>query len=285
MEREKVLRIYHSEGSVRELAKEYGTSVRAVSDIKNGKQYQRITQNKYIEEYSIGDALDYLRGFPRGLVRGVVTSPPYNKGLTGRDKEGSNWKASLYDGYSDYTDDMPYKDYVAWQRAIIKESIRIVGDAGLVAYNHKYKIKDLQEDRLEDIVGGFPVRQTIIWSRSGDLNQGGVEPTILPPTYEVIFLIAGRNWVVPKGIRDEARKWGAVWYISQVSDKDHPATFPEELAIRCIKLCGGAVVDPFAGSGTVGLAAKKLGVAAFLNDISADYKKVYQERCQQQVLF
>ena len=61
----------------------------------------------------------------------------------------------------------------------------------------------------------------------------------------------------------------------------HFATFPEELARRCI-LAGSApgdtVLDPFAGSGTVGAVATGHGRGAILIELNPTYVQLQQER-------
>lgn len=57
-------------------------------------------------------------------------------------------------------------------------------------------------------------------------------------------------------------------------NKGHPAVFPVDLPLFFIKmLCpeGGLVVDPFAGSGTTGIAALSLGRSCVLIDNNAGY--------------
>jgi len=63
----------------------------------------------------------------------------------------------------------------------------------------------------------------------------------------------------------------------------HPAPFPVELAARLIRLYaypGAHIVDPFSGSGTVGVAAQQLGCRATLVDVDADYCQLAARRCQ-----
>jgi len=66
-----------------------------------------------------------------------------------------------------------------------------------------------------------------------------------------------------------------VWTIAtQPYPGAHFATFPEKLVEPCVKAgCppDGVVLDPFAGSGTVGRVANRLGRRAVLIDLSADY--------------
>lgn len=66
----------------------------------------------------------------------------------------------------------------------------------------------------------------------------------------------------------------------------HPAVFPVELPLFFIKLFTprkGVVADPFAGSGTTGIAAAKLGRDAILVDNNLDYCKVTYKRLLSEV--
>ena len=57
--------------------------------------------------------------------------------------------------------------------------------------------------------------------------------------------------------------------------------FPEELAIRCIKMhsyIGGVVLDPFNGSGTTTSVANRLGRKYIGFDITEDYCQLAEER-------
>jgi len=66
-----------------------------------------------------------------------------------------------------------------------------------------------------------------------------------------------------------------VWTVAtQPYPGAHFATFPEKLVEPCVKAgcpSEGVVLDPFAGSGTVGRVANRLGRRAVLIDLSADY--------------
>lgn len=66
-----------------------------------------------------------------------------------------------------------------------------------------------------------------------------------------------------------------------VSGNGHPATFPRELARRCILLgskIGDTILDPFGGSGTTGVVAKELERNAILIEINPNYSKFSKER-------
>lgn len=231
--------------------------------------------------YSVGDAILFLEALKNTGIKGVVTSPPYNKAFMSRGKSGgSNWNGSklMRENYTHYEDNLPEGEYVAWQRRFLTAAVDCVGEDGVVVYNIGRKIKNLREDRREEILRGFPVRQTIIWNRGSSNNQGGKRPTIMPPTYELIYLIAGDKWRLPVKYLPNFRKWGDVWRITPERGNPHPAPFPVTLAERMVKLVDGPVADPFAGSGTVGIAAIKLGVPYKLNDLSEEYRGMFNSR-------
>lgn len=78
------------------------------------------------------------------------------------------------------------------------------------------------------------------------------------------------------------RNWRSVWSIpTQGFDGAHFATFPEELARRCIlagSRPGDAVLDPFGGSGTVASVAVGLGRPSTYIDLSPAYLALARHR-------
>lgn len=75
-----------------------------------------------------------------------------------------------------------------------------------------------------------------------------------------------------------------VWEIATRPFKDaHFATFPPELAERCIKAgCpeDGVVFDPFGGAGTTGLVADRLGYDAIMIELNEDYIDLAKNRIE-----
>lgn len=71
-----------------------------------------------------------------------------------------------------------------------------------------------------------------------------------------------------------------VWKINPSTNSKHPAAFPKELAekvIRYYSFKGDVVLDPFAGSGTVGNAASGLGRRFVLFDNNPDYIEIIRD--------
>ncbi len=223
------------------------------------------------------DCIKLMGTLPPESISVIVTSPPYNiKNSTGngmKDGRGGKWSnAALLNGYEDHGDDMPYPQYIEWQRKCLEAMMRILKPNGAIFYNHKWRVQNgLLQDRSE-IVNGFPVRQIIIWKRKGGINfnQG-----YFLPTYEVIYLIAKPDFkLAPK-----ANAQGDVWEIPQARGNKHPAPFPIELAQRCIaSTIEGVVFDPFMGSGTTALAAEVLNREWIGAEISEKYCKMTEQR-------
>ncbi|HLI70807.1 MAG TPA: site-specific DNA-methyltransferase, partial [Ktedonobacteraceae bacterium] len=74
-----------------------------------------------------------------------------------------------------------------------------------------------------------------------------------------------------------------VWYIKPAHTKEHPAMFPTELAEKVISYYSfkeDVILDPFAGIGTVGEAAVKLGRRFVLIEQDEKYVSIIRERAK-----
>ncbi len=139
------------------------------------------TMERWAGKVHHGDCITLMNKIPVASVDLIVTSPPYNiKNSTGnglKNGSGGKWpKAELLKGYSNHDDTMPHEQYVAWQRDCLRAMMRILRNDGAIYYNHKWRVQGgLLQDR-QDIVDGFPVRQIIIWQRSGGRSK--VAPSV-----------------------------------------------------------------------------------------------------------
>ncbi len=243
-----------------------------------------LSKADYIDKIIHGDCLEIMKRMPDESVDIILTSPPYNlKNSTGngmKDGRCGKWaNAALQNGYESHSDDLPHEEYVAWQKDCLREMMRLIPDNGAIFYNHKWRVQGgLLQDR-SDIVSQFPVRQIIIWKRSGGINFNS---GYFLPTYEVIYLIAKKNFkLAPK-----ANAYGDVWDIKQEFHNKHPAPFPLELAKRVISSTTAEIVlDPFMGSGTTALAAKTLDRHYVGIELSKEYCKMAEDRLTQSVDF
>ena len=88
-----------------------------------------------------------------------------------------------------------------------------------------------------------------------------------------------RQAVADSKIEDDYERTN-IWRIQPATNSKHPAAFPLELAEKVIQYYsfkGDVVMDPFAGSGTVGAAAAKLERRFVLYDINPDYVEIIRD--------
>ncbi len=134
----------------------------------------------------------------------------------------------------------------------------------------------LQED-------GWILRSRITWIKKTAMPESVKNrPT---SATEEIFLFSKKPgyYYDSNAVREES---GAnlrnYWILGpDISGKGHPATFPRELARRCILLGsreGDTVLDPFGGSGTTGVAAASLDRRAVLIELNPEYAQMGRKR-------
>ncbi len=238
-----------------------------------------------------GDALDTLKLLPGESVHLVITSPPYN----------------LNKPYSDHNDLMDYNEYLDWMGQVWNETKRVLVKGGRLCIN-------MGENKRQNIT--YPAfsafiqqcvdlkmlyRGTLIWNKHsaakhcawGSWNSCS-NPHIVP-RHEYIIVFSKGQWKLegsPENCdldKEEFMKYTrSVWVFAPESRKKigHPAPFPEELPYRLIKFYsykGNTVLDMFAGSGTVGLVAKKLGRNFILIDNSREYCKSAAKRLDEEL--
>jgi len=243
--------------------------------MKNKLEYPK----DFINNVICGNAVDIMKQLPDASIDLIVTSPPYNlKNSTGngmKDGRGGKWSnAELINGYSHYNDNLPHNEYVKWQKECLKEMLRLIPENGAIFYNHKWRVQaGLLQDR-HDIVSDFPVRQIIIWKRKGGINFNA---GYFLPTYEVIYLITKPQFKLAQ----KANAHGDIWEFGQEYKNKHPAPFPVALIERIISSTNAELIlDPFMGSGTTAIAAKKLGRNFIGIDISPEYCEMALQRVE-----
>ena len=223
--------------------------------------------SQWIDRIHKGDCTELLTELPDESVDLVFTSPPYN--LLNSTGNGSR----CWDGYDGHSDDMPHHAYVEWQRLCLAQMLRVLKPDGAIFYNHMHRVQGGLIVRYDDILQDFPLRQVIIWHRSGGTN---FNPGYFLPDYEVVYLIAKPKFRLLDGHTD-----GSVWRIHQEQHSWIPEipTFPVDLPRRAIRATSAKVVlDPFMGSGTTAVAAVLESRFYIGIEKSARYCEVARER-------
>lgn len=223
------------------------------------------------------DCLQTLSRMEDNSVDLIITSPPYNKGTVSKKKTGEKEKYGLHfdiPNYGIFNDSIPESEYEEWQRRIIAECLRVLKPTGSLFYNHKEQNRAFKSV-FPKFIYDFPVRQTIVWDRGGvhNFNRAYFFPTI-----EFIFWIGGKDAYFK---RDAGLFQKQVWSFQPDYGNNHPAPFPLALPENCILTCskeGDVVYDPFMGSGTTAVAAKKHNRHYIGSELSEEYVSQAEER-------
>lgn len=219
----------------------------------------------------------------------VVTSPPYNAGIerfkaSGFMKEApmAKWIDKMAAGYQD---SLPEDEYQAQQVEVLDALHRVLTPSGSVFYNHKDRWRD--KELLDPIEwlrkSKLRLRQRIIWNRGMGIQ---LNARMYFNAHEYVFwLVKGKKWAW----NQEAVGHGSVWSISPAFAKrtEHACVFPEALVARCldgVAKPGQVACDPYAGSGTTAVVARKFGLKTILIEREPRYCEVIVERLSQTVL-
>ena len=205
----------------------------------------------------------------------TFSSPPYNI-LSPRRPSGmmaeSNHK-KLY-GYDSIEDNLSEFEYTEFLQKVFGHCI--AKSIGLCWINHKTRFVNRAGIHPLSI---FPweFEQEIVWNRNCSTMFNAKRFAV---SHEFIYGFGKSHYW-----DDNANIQMTVWNIRPEYDiKSHPCPMPVELARRCIfASCppGGIVLDPFMGSGTTLVAAKKEGRKAIGIDVSEAYCKLAIKRLQQ----
>jgi site-specific DNA-methyltransferase (cytosine-N4-specific) len=137
---------------------------------------------------------------------------------------------------------------------------------------------------------GWLLRSKITWIKRTAMPES-VKNRPTSATEEVfLFAKSPAYYYDSEGVReDSGANLRNYWILGpDPSNNGHPAAYPRELAKRCIRLgsrIGDTVLDPFAGSGTTGLAASETDRGAILIELNPDYAEIARKRNAQLQLF
>jgi site-specific DNA-methyltransferase (adenine-specific) len=225
----------------------------------------------------------------------VITSPPYNVGLQ----------------YATYSDQREANEYYGMLSRVFQNCWEVMNEGGRICVVVPFGVNrnpwEPLASRVANILSsiGFMLRGQIVWDKgsSGNRTSWGSwrspsDPS-LRDTCEAIIVAhkeTSRATLPADALDDEGYSpWlpGDLfmelaqdhWTVAPESAQrvGHPAPFPVQLAERLIRFYGWRgcrVLDPFAGSGTVGVAALKLGCEAALVELDEDYCRLAARRCK-----
>lgn len=221
-----------------------------------------------------GDALALLRELPDAHVDAVITDPPYSSG--GRRENARSLRVSMTRAVDDAEwiagDSLSTAGFVWMMREIAIESRRVLVDGG-----HLLSFIDWRMyPNLTAAIESADLRQhpTLVWDKT-HFGMGAV----FRNQHEWIAHFTKGN-PSPPNRRDTPN----VLAYPAVRAGDHPTQKPVDLLRRLVDVVtspGGLVLDPFAGSGTTGVAAIMEGRRFLGFEITEHYAQVARDRCAQ----
>ncbi|HOE39957.1 MAG TPA: DNA methyltransferase [Bacteroidales bacterium] len=249
----------------------------------------------------LGDSRQMIE-VPDNSVHLVITSPPYWQ----LKDYGSDNQIGFHENYESYINNLN----LVWKECyrVLHNGCRLcvnIGDQfARSVYYGRYKVIPIREEIIkfcETI--GFDYMGAIIWQKitTSNTTGGGVQMGsypyprngILKLDYEFI-LIFKKLGESPKPTKEQkelskmtAEEWNTFfaghWNFPGERQTNHIAMFPLELPYRLIKMfsfVGETVLDPFAGSGTTLLAAKRLDRNSIGFEINPDFIPIIKEKLQ-----
>lgn len=224
---------------------------------------------QYLNKVIQGDCLEVMKGIPDKSVDMILTSPPYN---LGNGHHTGNIRHKAYD------DNMPEDEYQRWQQMILRECYRILKDDGSIIYNHKNRIKNGVQITPYEWILKTPliVKQEIVWF-NGSQNFDKIR--FYPMTERIYWLAKSPKTKLFNVINHhdlfDKKEWKAVGTKGQ-----HTRAFPEKMVEDILKCFPDAmtILDPFAGSGTTGVACKNLNRNYILIEKEEEYVGIINRR-------
>lgn len=235
---------------------------------------------------------------PDKSVSLMVTSPPYNINI----QYGQKWeKGKLIQSKGvKYADNLEESAYRAMLANVIEETKRVLKDDGQIWFNIKNRYDNgviTPPFWILDYFSDMYLKNIIIWN----FDWGGATSKRFCSRYEYVFFFTKQkdNYVFnlddvkipalnyrPDRYKSQLKNPTDVWRISMVSGNSpertvHPAQYPEELIERIIKVGsnpGDIILDPFMGSGTTAVVAKRLGRKYVGYELEQEYIRIIEER-------
>lgn len=218
-----------------------------------------------------GDALLMLDALDNAAVDLVLTDPPYSSGAR-RDAEKSSRGSMLRgktweDGWL-ASDELSSNGFATLLRAVAVVSYRIIKEGGFFAIWTDWR-------QLPNVMGlvesaGWRLMNLVVWDK-GSFGLGQV----FRNQHE--FLVVASKGVARPNRRDVAN----VIRADRPDNEWHPTPKPVGLMAQIIDVLAppnGLVVDPFAGSGSTGIAASQVGRRFLGFEISPEFTDLANAR-------
>jgi len=212
-----------------------------------------------------GDALTVLRKLPSNSVDLIITDPPYL----------INYKTNRRLDKDSYLSKPIANDQASFKRKmlfILKELHRVLKDNSAIYIYTSWKTIDVWKPMVEQF---FNIKNIIVWVKNnwtvGDLEAQYAQQ------YELV-IYANKGKCPLRGKRDTD-----VWFFNRVPNNKllHPNQKPVEMIKYMIEKSsdvGDVILDPFFGSGSVGVACLETGRKFIGIEIDLRYCQIAKQR-------
>lgn len=235
----------------------------------------------------VGDCLAVMRQWSDACIDHAIIDPPYGVSR----QRGLSWRFSFHTTIHEAWDRFSRPDYLAFSQAWLAEACRVVKPNGNLfifgSYRCVYDLGHLLQNLDRKILN------SIIWLKPN--AQPSVTCRSLTESTEQLIWAANApaakatGWVFnyPSAKRENGGKQlRNYWSIPVAPARErrlgkHPAQKPLALIERIVRVAtrpGEVILDPFAGTGTTGVAAARLGRRYVLIERHPAYAAIAQAR-------
>lgn len=203
-----------------------------------------------------GESLAILQALPDGSVDAVITDPPYSSGGFGREDKAKPPEEKYISGgtkrqYPTFGgDNRDQRSYLAWSALWISECVRALKPGGYFLTFTDWRQLPVMTDAIQ--AGGVVWRGLIAW----DKGRGARAPHKGYFRHQCEYVVWGTKGSIER-LTHAGPFDGCLRETVRQADKFHMTGKPTALMRELVKpvVEGGLILDPFAGSGTTGVAA------------------------------
>ena len=227
-----------------------------------------------------GDALAVLRSMPDASVDAVITDPPYSSGgFTRGDRSlppamkytmnGTKIERPAFSG-----DNRDQRSFAYWCALWLGECLRVAKPGALLCVFTDWRQLPTMTDAVQ--AGGWVWRGIVVWDKTE-----ACRPAMGRFAAQCEYVLWGTAG--PSCDDEEVGcLWGVIREPVRMADKHHITGKPTAVMQRLARICprAGVILDPFAGSGTTGVAALLEGRRFAGIEMSAAYVAIGRERLE-----
>lgn len=227
-----------------------------------------------------GESLAFLRSLPTASVDALITDPPYSSGGAFRgDRNASTTVKYVQTGTRDpgvpfEGDTRDQRSWIVWSSIWLAECYRVLKPGAPFACFIDWRQLPALTDAVQ--VSGF------VWRGVAPWVKGNPRPTPGGPANACEFVVWGSRGAWTR--RAEPGVISLPGYILsdpvRGDDREHQTQKPDAVMRWIVEICdaGGVVLDPFAGSGSTGVAAIRSGRRFIGCEVVPHYAEVARRR-------